>query len=115
VAKSLGVKSARATGKGFVVTPLLDIYRMNTRNVSDGVLSAWVNNYLNDAIRQGNTLMFMFHNVADSMEGEAATCVTTAVFQQIVDLVASRIPDIEVLTISEFYNGLENPRRLVSR
>jgi peptidoglycan/xylan/chitin deacetylase (PgdA/CDA1 family) len=114
--KGLQMKTARTSdlsaryyqlhGKGLFNPFALKVVGVN-QNQSLATMKAWVDT----TIQTGGTCIFVFHDLVAS--AVAATEWNITDFQDLVDYIVRRQNVIDVVTISEWYNGLTTSRRPV--
>lgn len=68
--------------------------------------------YIDRAIAQGTAILLNFHLIVDA-DADVSTKVLTADFNSIIDYIKTKVDgnQLDVVTISEWYNGLTNPRK----
>ncbi len=112
ILQEIGVKTARTTVYGIEPTPVSNIYKLKCIAVGrDTDLNKYVMFEIDRAIETGSTLFFMFHRVEDEPEADdggenyGQIAVSTDNFQRIVDYIDSLRDQIDVVTISEWYEA----------
>lgn len=110
----LGVKTARTTVSDITATPADNPLKLKSYALGSTTTRAEVLNILQRAMDTGCSLIFMLHRVEDTpIPPIESICYPTAELRWLADYVKSM--GFNVVTISEWYDQLTNPRKKVSR
>lgn len=104
VMRDLGVETGRTVKGEYNPTPVINPYMLRVMTLSLTSTFAGVKPYIDYAIRTGVTLIFMLHGCGT----ESGLDIPVDVLQQIVNYLVET--KVDVVTISEWYNGLSNAR-----
>ena len=76
---------------------------------------ATAKSYIDLAIARGNSVWLNYHIIVDA-DADASTKVLTADFQEVMDYLKTKMDAglVDVVTVSEWYNGLTMPRKAVT-
>jgi hypothetical protein len=66
--------------------------------------------YIDQAIEEGKVIFFMVEGLADSSPGSEE--FLTSEFQKILEYLTLKSAQIDVVSLTEYVQGLTNPRRL---
>lgn len=86
--------------------------RLNAVSITNATSLATANGYVDEAIASGGMYTLIFHQLVASSSGSNEWNI--ADFQALIDYIYSKNQQIDVVTISEWYNGLTNPRKTAS-
>ena len=111
-ARNAGIVAGRTIDVGHINMPAEDI--MLLRTVSIGPTTTFVNlrDYIDRAHNLGATIIFMLHDVVDS-RSPGLNQTDVQLIESVINYIQSR--RIDIVTISEWYDQLTNPRMQVSR
>ena len=84
---------------------------LTRRNLGNTNSLATAKGYVDEAIAKGGTVIFQMHKLVANPA--AATEWAPTDFQALVDYIASKKEQIDVVPITEWYRGLSNARKLV--
>ena len=107
----IGIQVARTTHNNQQGQPAENTLTFNTIGFSSSSSLTTIMAQIALAINQGDCLSLNGHNIVAS--GASGSDVTTAVLTTVLDYLIQR--KVEVVTFAEWYNGLSNPRKSVSR
>lgn len=100
------------TGRGITSmyqgNPTQGMFNLKNRVVYDTTSLATVQGWVNDAILYGITLHISFHRII-AVEAESTDWTITK-FKALIDWLVTQIPAIKPITITEWYEGLTDPR-----
>lgn len=112
---TLGVYASRTTIYDNQHNPPTNIYELKTRPIDNNSTVASLQTWVEQAILTGSTVFFMIHKVDDNA-GDSLSWQYTNSFKPFIDwLVDNNNKRLRVLTMTEWYAGLSNPRLMVSR
>lgn len=110
-----GYKTSRTVQIRSVQADELDNpYKLTTRSLTNSINLATAKTYIDDAISYGGTMRLLLHKLVASPS--VATEWAISDFQSLIDYIYKKELgcQLDVVTISEWYNGLTNPRKSVS-
>lgn len=92
-----------------------DAFKLTTRSLTNSINLATAKTYIDDAIAYGGTMRLLLHKLVASPS--VATEWAISDFQALIDYIYLKQlgGQLDVVTVSEWYNGMTNPRKLVSR
>lgn len=114
VLKSLGVKTARTTVSDIQATPVENLYKLKCYPLGSTTTRTDVMKILQRAMDTGCSIHFMLHRIEDTpIPPIESICYPTAELRWLAETV--KIMGFDVVTISEWYDSLSNPRKTVNR
>lgn len=110
---NLGYITARCTVANWVnpATGLDEVYLLNGISIGNTTTLATAKGYIDAAIGAGQTIFLVFHSLVASPANGNQWGISD--FQALIDYIVTKRNQIDVVTISEWYNGLTSPRRIV--
>lgn len=111
---ALGYKTARTIINAQQPDYLDEKYLLKRYAIYHTTTVAAATGYIDAALAQGTAILLNFHIIVDA-DADTSTKVLTATFNSIMDYIKSKKDQgvLDVVTISEWYNGLTNPRLAV--
>lgn len=90
--------------------PIANAYNLDAYTIKAADSVATVKGYVDTAIARGTTSILMIEGLADADPSEQEWL--TASYQELIDYIVAKKNQnqLDVVTISEWYNGLTNPR-----
>lgn len=95
------------------VKGIVNQYTHKCYNITNTTTLDDVKGYINTAIANGETVTFLFHKITASPGADTEWAI--ADFQALIDYLKVRVDGnmLDVVTMTEWYKGLTNPRRLI--
>lgn len=111
---SLGYKTARTIIDRTQHNYLDEKYLLKRYGILSTTSVANAKSYIDSAIARGEAILLNYHIIVDA-DADTSTKVLTANFNEVMDYIALKKfqQACDVVTISEWYNGLTNPRLAV--
>lgn len=107
---NLGMTTGRTTKETFQYAHDYP-YELTIRNIINTTTLATAKSHIDNAIKRKTTVMLLMHHLVESPT--VGTEWGIANFQALIDYIVAR--NIDVVTIDEWYEGLTNPRKKVTR
>jgi peptidoglycan/xylan/chitin deacetylase (PgdA/CDA1 family) len=112
VVKSRGYITARTTQSNRTQANSLDnAHLLLCQSFANDASTATLISYIDRTIRDGGVLRLLFHSLVDSPAESYE--YTSADFRTVIDYLAKKQNEIDVVTLTEWYRGLSNSRRLI--
>lgn len=110
-----GLIAARTGMNRLQNNTVADPYQLSRREIVETTSLETAQGYIDEVIVKGGIYIFNFHDIQETPDPES-TDWGTADFQAWIDYLALKQQQnyLDVVTISEWYNGLTNSRKLVS-
>lgn len=103
--------TGRRTTDTLSLIPFPDYYRVNCVTIKNTDALADMKTHIDNAITQNDCVIFMLESLVSSSPGSQEWLISD--FQALIDYLYIKSPQIDVVTMSEFLYGLDNPRKLV--
>lgn len=109
-----GFKTGRKATDRTQTVPVADMFKLDAYTIKAADSLATVKGYVDTAINKGSTTILMIEGLADS--SPAAQEWLTSNYQSLIDYIKTKVVSnqLDVVTVSEWYNGLTSPRREVT-
>lgn len=106
-----GFKTGRKTTDRMQTVPVADMFKLDAYTIKSADSLATIKGYVDTAITKGSTSILMIEGLADS--SPSAQEWLTSDYQALIDYIKTKVSSnqLDVVTVSEWYNGLTNPRR----
>lgn len=106
-----GFNTGRKATDRTQTVPVADMFKLDAYTIKAADSLATVKGYVDTAITKGSTSILMIEGLADS--SPSAQEWLTSDYQALIDYIKTKVSSnqLDVVTVSEWYNGLTNPRR----
>lgn len=106
-----GFNTGRKATDRTQTVPVADMFKLDAYTIKAADSLATIKGYVDTAITKGSTSILMIEGLADS--SPSAQEWLTSDYQALIDYIKTKVSSnqLDVVTVSEWYNGLTNPRR----
>lgn len=106
---ALGMHTGRSASANPLCVPMNNNYKIVCRMMDQGTTGSWasIKTRIDTARKSGSSIMVCMHHVTDDPTVDDATLEQ---FASLIDYALQYKPEMDTVTIDEWYNGLTNPR-----
>lgn len=106
-----GFNTGRKATDRTQTVPVADMFKLDAYTIKAADSLATIKGYVDTAITKGSTSILTIEGLADS--SPSAQEWLTSDYQALIDYIKTKVSSnqLDVVTVSEWYNGLTNPRR----